>query len=104
MPDLLLPRDVLDHYREQIRAVLADHGVSEAGVFGSVARGQDGGRSDLDLIVAFRPDARRDLVRITDELEGLTGLSIDVVDQERVLERARRTGIGYSILRHTVPL
>lgn len=104
MTDMLLPSDVLDRQREQIRAVLATHGVSEAGVFGSVARGQDSGRSDLDLIVAFRPDARRDLVRLTDELEALTGLSVDVVDQERVLERARRTGIGYTILRDTVPL
>jgi predicted nucleotidyltransferase len=68
------------------------------------ARGQDNGRSDLDLIVAFRPDARRDLVRITDEPEELTGRSVDIVDQERVLERARRTGIGYTILRDAVPL
>jgi len=104
MTDVLLPSDVLDRHREQIRALLAAHGVSEAGVFGSVARGQDDGRSDLDLIVAFRPGARRDLVRITDELEEVTGLSIDVVDQERVLDRARRTGIGYTILRDTVPL
>lgn len=100
----VLPGDILNRTREQIRSLLADHGVSEAGVFGSVARGQDGGRSDLDLIVAFRPGARRDIVRIADALEELTGLSVDVVDQERVLERARRTGIGYTILRDTVPL
>lgn len=95
---------VLDRDREAIRAALASHGVEAAGVFGSVARGEDTAASDLDLIVAFRPGARRDLVRIADELAALTGLSVDVVDQERVLERARRTGVGYRILRDTVPL
>jgi len=104
MTEVLVPRGVLERERERIRAVLAAHGVAEAGVFGSVARGEDGDRSDLDLIVAFKPGARRDLVSIADELEELTGLSVDVVDQERVLERARRTGIGYTILRDTVPL
>ncbi len=100
----VLPNVVLHQMREQIRALLAAHGVTCAGVFGSVARGEEDGGSDLDLIVAFRPGVRRDLVRITEELEELTGLSIDVVDQERVLERARRTGVGYTILRDTIPL
>lgn len=98
----LLPRAVLERDRDAIRATLAAHGVTEAGVFGSVAPHEDTGRSDLDLIVTFSPGARRDLVRLTDELAKLTGLSVDVVDQ--VMDRARRTGIGYSILRDTVPL
>lgn len=104
MADALLPSDVLDHKREQIRAILAATGVTDAGVLGSVARGQDIGRSDLDLIVAFRPGSRRDLVRIADEIEELTGLSVDIVDQEWVLERAQRTCIEYTILRDYVPL
>ncbi|HEY5880660.1 MAG TPA: nucleotidyltransferase domain-containing protein [Nakamurella sp.] len=98
------PSAVLDRDREAIRAVLASHGVDRAGVFGSVARGEDKPESDLDLIVAFRPGVRRDLVRIADDLARLTGLKVDVVDRDRVLERAHRTGVGYRILRDTVPL
>ncbi|MBX3194857.1 MAG: nucleotidyltransferase domain-containing protein [Microbacteriaceae bacterium] len=100
------PRAVLDRDRDRdaIRAALAAHGVERAGVFGSVARGEDTTESDLDLIVAFRPGVRRDLVGIADDLTRLTGLNVDVVDRDRVLERARRTGVGYRILRDTVPL
>lgn len=95
---------VLDRQRAQIRAVLAAHGVERAGVFGSVARCEDSAASDLDLIVSFRPGVRRDLVRIADDLAEVTGLQIDIVDRERVFERARRSGVGYRILRDTVPL
>lgn len=100
----VLPHAVLVRDRDAIRAPLAAHGVTEAGVFGSVARHEDTVRSDLDLIVTFGPGVRRDVVRLADELAKLTRLSVDVVDQEKVLDRARRTGIGYSILRDTVPL
>lgn len=95
---------VLDRYREAIRSLLAKHGVERAGVFGAVARGDDSEASDLDLIVAFRPGARRDLVRIGDELSTLTGLSVDIVDRDRVMECVRRSGVGYRILRDTIPL
>ena len=98
------PSTVLDRDREAIRAALASHGVERAGVFGSVARGEDTKASDLDLIVAFRPGARRDLARIADDLARITGLNVDVVDRDRVLERAHRTGVGYRILRDTIPL
>lgn len=98
------PSAVLERDRDAIRAALAAHGVERAGVFGSVARGEDTTTSDLDLIVAFRPGARRDLVRIADDLAALTGLTVDVVDRDRVLDRAQRTGVGYRILRDTVPL
>jgi predicted nucleotidyltransferase len=89
--------------REAIRSALA-RGVERAGVFGSVARGEDTENSDLGLIVAFRPGARRDLVGISDELEALTGLTVDVVDRDRVVDRVKRTGVGYRILPDTVPL
>src|SRR6478736_4932974 len=98
------PSAVLERNRDAIRAALAEHGVERAGIFGSVARGEDTESSDLDLIVAFRPGARRDLVRLTEILRTLTGLPVDIVDRDPVLARARRTGVGYRILRDTVPL
>ncbi|MFC4244981.1 nucleotidyltransferase family protein [Gryllotalpicola reticulitermitis] len=100
----IAPAAVLDRDREAIRATLAAYGVERAGVFGSIARGEDTTASDLDLIVVFRPGARRDLVSISEDLATLTGLSVDVVDRDRVIERVQRTGVGYRILRDTVPL
>jgi predicted nucleotidyltransferase len=95
---------VLDERRGQIRAVLSAAGVESAGVFGSVARGEAGEDSDLDLIVRFHPGIRRDLVGITASLENLTGLRVDVVDEQAVFEHVRRTGIGSTILAETIPL
>ncbi len=100
----ILPRNVLDRERQAIRAVLASFGVSEAGVFGSVARREDTPNSDLDLIVRFIDGHPKDLIGLTDALTALTGVHVDVVDEERIFSRARATGVGGSILRETVPL
>lgn len=99
-----LPRDALARHHAAVLRVLTDHGVVAAGVFGSVARGEDDAGSDLDLIVHFGPGASRDLVGLTAALESLTGVQVDVVDDDAVLERASRTGVGGRILRETVPL
>lgn len=100
----VLPRTILERDREAIRAVLASYGVSEAGVFGSVARREDAPTSDLDLIVHFGDGNPRDLIGLSDALSRLTGLQVDVVDHEVVFARAQATGIGQTILRDTVPL
>ena len=60
--------------------------------------------SDLDLIVRFDDDARRDLIGLSVALSKRTGLRVDVVDHERVFARAKTTGVGLTILRDTVPL
>lgn len=98
------PGAVLQLRRDDIRAVLRRFGVTSAGVFGSVARGEDLPGSDLDLIVEFGAGRCRDLNGITDALVGLLGIEVDVVDQHAVWTRAQATGIGTSILRETVPL
>ncbi|QWT25156.1 nucleotidyltransferase domain-containing protein [Subtercola sp. PAMC28395] len=98
------PSAVLDEFRDAIRATMTRFGVSEAGVFGSTARGSDRIGSDLDLIVEFAPGERRDLIHLSDALSDLTGLQVDVVDHQAVRSRAAKTGIGSSLLRDTVPL
>ncbi|MFB2598139.1 nucleotidyltransferase family protein [Herbiconiux sp. P17] len=105
-PTALIPRPsaALAEHRDVIWAVLADYGVVAAGVFGSVARGEDGPESDLDLIVRFAPGRPRDVIRLADALFDLVGTRVDVVDQEAVWARAKATGIGMSILSETVPL
>lgn len=98
------PRYLLGEFRDDIRAKLREYGVVQAGVFGSTARGEDRPGSDLDLIVEFEPGRKRDVMSLTSALEDLTGLHVDIVDYEVVSSRVKRTGLGSTILRDTVPL
>lgn len=100
----LMPRAVLKEHRGELLRVLKSFGVKRAGVFGSVARGSDRVGSDIDLIVEFEPDAKRDLIRLSVSLSETVGIPVDVVDAEQVFKRASTTGVGTTILRDTVPL
>lgn len=100
----VLPRTILDRDRRTIRRVLTSYGVVQAGVSESVARQQDTESSDLDLIVRFGEGVPRDLIGLAAKLSEVTGLRVDVVDDESVFDRARSTGVGQRILRETVPL
>ena len=61
--------------------VLLRYGVVRAGVFGSVARGEAGPESDLDLLVEYRQEPRmtlRDLVDLYEELSHLAGRRVAI--------------------------
>lgn len=74
------PSILLAEHRDAVAAILADHAVREAWVFGSVARGDDTPASDLDLVVELAPDTSfTDYVGLADELEALLGCPVDVV-------------------------
>ncbi|MGO1545159.1 MAG: nucleotidyltransferase family protein [Gulosibacter sp.] len=100
----LMPREAIAAHRSDIIRALKTFGVRKAGIFGSTARGTDRPGSDIDLIVEFRPDSNRDLIRLSEALTEITGLSVDVIDSQQVFDRYEKTGIGSSILRDTVPL
>jgi uncharacterized protein len=69
--------------REQVMAVAARHHANRVCLFGSVARGDEGPHSDIDLLVDFDLDSSLfDLMRMTRELEELLGHSVDVVSAE----------------------
>lgn len=74
--------------------------MTELQVFGSVARGEDTDASDLDLLVQV-PEGTGLLAlgQFTQELEDLLCLPVDVVPQDSVKPRVRRT-----IERDLVPL
>lgn len=59
--------------------MLRRHGVTNAQIFGSVARGDDRPGSDLDLIVELpRGTSLYDLAGIQCELEGVLGVEVDL--------------------------
>jgi len=88
---------MLARQRERIRQIVAEHRGARPRVFGSVARGTDGVDSDIDLLVAFEPEADLlDAVAISLELEDLLGVHVDVVSDRRdnaVVEQARAEAV-----------
>ena len=70
--------------------------MTEFAVFGSVARGTSRPDSDVDLLVRFQPGAPRstlDLVDLREELVGLFGRRIDLVEESAVRNPYRRASI-----------
>jgi predicted nucleotidyltransferase len=86
--------------REEMFRIAARHGASRLRVFGSVARGEAGPDSDLDLLVELAPDrSLLDHVALIQDLEDLLGRRVDVVN-DRVLHAELRDRVR----REAVPL
>lgn len=87
------PSALLRARRDEVLAALARIGAKDPWVFGSVARGEDGPGSDLDLLVTFPPDADIvTLLTLEEELAKILTVPVDVVSSGssgRVLDRAR---------------
>lgn len=66
----------------RLAQLCAEHGVGRLRVFGSVARGDEGPDSDVDLIADFsRPTGYFGLVRFEWALEDLLGRPVDLVTE-----------------------
>ena len=90
----------LKEKRQQILSVAAKHGASNIRVFGSVARGQAGPSSDVDLLVDMRADhSLLDRVSLILDLEEVLGQKVDVAT-----ERVLRPELRARVLREAVPL
>jgi predicted nucleotidyltransferase/DNA-binding XRE family transcriptional regulator len=67
-------------HRVEVLAVLVRYGLSNARVFGSVARGEEGPESDVDLLVDVPQGVGLvTLARCQAEVEQLLGASVDLV-------------------------
>lgn len=62
----------------RLEGILAEHGVGEAFLFGSMASGSPRRGSDVDIAVASCPPAR--FYRLAAKLERALGLPLDLVD------------------------
>lgn len=89
--DLTSPLGALvAQHRDRIIEIASRHGASKVRVFGSVARGDAGEKSDIDLLVDFEPGSSLfDLLHLTDDLEQLLDRSVDVVSAGGLKERDR---------------
>ena len=82
------PSEVVDRHRSAIRQIGAAHKAGAIRIFGSVAEGTDTVDSDLDVLVTFEPGASLfDAVVISEELQALLGISVDVVSANGLKDR-----------------
>ena len=91
--------EVLGGKREAILQLADKHGAYNVRVFGSVARGEAGPTSDVDLAVDVQPWVGLEFLGLWDELEDLLGRKVDLLT-----ERALKSGIRERILREAVAL
>jgi uncharacterized protein len=83
--------DELFARRDEILALAARRGASNVRVFGSVARGEAGARSDVDFVVDLAPDrSLLDLGGLLMDLRELLGAEIEVVTEKALTGRVRR--------------
>ncbi|MCX6637918.1 MAG: nucleotidyltransferase domain-containing protein [Acidobacteria bacterium] len=85
--------------REEILRQAASRGARNVRVFGSVARGDAGERSDIDFLVDLEPGrSLLDLGGLNLDLERLLGSRVDVVSsrglRDRVRERVLREAVA----------
>ena len=90
----------LQEQRNEIIRIAARHGAGNLRVFGSVARGEAGPESDVDLLVEMEADrSLLDLVGLGQDLEELLHRRVDVLTDESL-----HPGIRQQILAETRPL
>jgi predicted nucleotidyltransferase len=83
--------------REEVLASLAQHraelramGVASLAVFGSVARGQAGPDSDVDLLVEFaRPVGMFHFLEVKEYLEAILGRPVDLATHDALKRQFR---------------
>ncbi|CAN5680759.1 nucleotidyltransferase [soil metagenome] len=72
-------RELFEVHRDEIKSIASRHQGTSLAIFGSVARGEEGPGSDLDLLVELAPGARPfALLALGAELEDLLGVRVDV--------------------------
>jgi len=93
-------KQLLGEKRSEILRICARYGARNIRIFGSVARGEDDERSDIDFVVELEPGRSLfDLGGLQYELERLLGRRVDVVTERGLKERFRER-----VLREAVPL
>ena len=92
--------ELLKANREEILRLASKYGARNVRIFGSVARGEAGPESDVDILVDLEPGRSLfDLGGLLMDLRDLLGCNVDVVTEKGLRERIRNR-----VLREAVPL
>lgn len=92
--------DQLRQKREDIQRIAKSNGARNLKVFGSVARGEEGPDSDIDLLVEMELGRNLfDMGRLLMDLQDLLGRKVDIVEMEGLHWYVRK-----KVLSEAVPL
>ncbi|MFM8267382.1 MAG: nucleotidyltransferase family protein [Ilumatobacteraceae bacterium] len=81
-------RELVEAKRAEICAVVRRHRGRSVAVFGSVARDEESATSDIDFLVEFEAGSSLfDLLHLSEELEVLLGVPVDVVSAGGLKDR-----------------
>ena len=84
------PSEALAAHRDELRQIVARHGVVRPRVFGSVVHGDDTDKSDLDLLVdATNTTTLLTLAAVQIDAERLLGVPVDVRTANDISKRFR---------------
>jgi predicted nucleotidyltransferase len=80
-------RDALKKHKEE---VMRDYKVKELGIFGSVVRGEQGRRSDIDILVEYDelPDLLK-LIELERRLQRILKKRVDLVEKSGIRPELR---------------
>jgi uncharacterized protein len=92
--DLLLP------YRSEILAIAMRHGAFDVRVFGSVARGEATGESDVDFLIDYDPEKRSPWfpVGLIQDWEALLHRKVDVATVAMLKDGIRDRVLGEAVV------
>jgi hypothetical protein len=94
------PKEYLQSKRQEILSLAAQHGAYNVRLFGSVARGEAGPKSDVDILIDLESGrSLLDQIALGQDLGDLLGCSVDVVT-----EKALHWYIKDKILQEAVPI
>ena len=84
-------KQLLQERREEILEIAANHGAFNVRVFGSVARGEETEKSDIDFLINYDINKISSWfpVGLIHDLEDLLGRKVDVVTETGLKERIR---------------
>jgi predicted nucleotidyltransferase len=92
--------ELIKEKREEILRIAARHGARNVRIFGSVARGEADGDSDIDFLVEMEPGrSLLDMGGFLMDLEALLNRSVDVVTERGLKKRIRDR-----VLKEALPL
>ncbi len=91
---------IIQELRRMMPELTSNYGVQSLGLFGSFIRGEQKGRSDLDLLVDFgHVPTLFQFIRLEKDLKKKLGLKVDLV-----MKSALKPKIGQQILREVIPV